>query len=185
MNLAENRYGKSKARVARLVRTGNRHDFYEMTVAIALEGDFEASCRAGDNALVLPTDTMKNTVYALAHWQRIFRSFQACFVRENRHLWSFMVSQRSVFVHRGASAPARREGGGHGRAGVGRIRRGGPDSGDLARCHLARGSGLGCGDEDHHRHVCRTPASPCNILYLYTPWARLACSSSGRLKGSG
>jgi urate oxidase len=37
-----------------------------MTVAIALEGDFEPSYREGDNSLVLPTDTMKNTVYALA-----------------------------------------------------------------------------------------------------------------------
>jgi urate oxidase len=66
MNIAENRYGKSKVRVARIVRHKDRHDFHEMTVAIALEGDFDASYRDGDNSLVLPTDTMKNTVYALA-----------------------------------------------------------------------------------------------------------------------
>jgi urate oxidase len=66
MNIAENRYGKSKVRVARIVRRGNSHDFHEMTVAIALEGDFDSSYRDGDNSLVLPTDTMKNTVYALA-----------------------------------------------------------------------------------------------------------------------
>jgi urate oxidase len=62
MNIAENRYGKARVRVARK----SRHDFYEMTVAIALEGDFDSSYRDGDNSLLLPTDTMKNTVYALA-----------------------------------------------------------------------------------------------------------------------
>jgi urate oxidase len=66
MNIVENRYGKSKVRVARIVRKDGRHDFHEMTVAIAFEGDFGSSYRDGDNSLVLPTDTMKNTVYALA-----------------------------------------------------------------------------------------------------------------------
>jgi urate oxidase len=66
MKIVENRYGKSKVRVARILRGKNHHDFYEMTVRIALEGDFDSSYREGDNSLVLPTDTMKNTVYALA-----------------------------------------------------------------------------------------------------------------------
>jgi len=52
--------------VARIVRGKDRHEFHEMTVAIALEGDFDPSYRDADNSLVLPTDTMKNTVYALA-----------------------------------------------------------------------------------------------------------------------
>lgn len=66
MKITENRYGKSKVRVARVVRGKDHQEFHEMTVAMALEGDFEASYRDGDNSLVLPTDTMKNTVYALA-----------------------------------------------------------------------------------------------------------------------
>jgi urate oxidase len=66
MTIVENRYGKSNVRVARIVRKNDRHDFHEMTVAISLEGDFDSSYREGDNSLVLPTDTMKNTVYALA-----------------------------------------------------------------------------------------------------------------------
>ena len=37
-----------------------------MTVAIALEGDFDSSYVEGDNSLVVATDTMKNTTYALA-----------------------------------------------------------------------------------------------------------------------
>src|SRR5579863_10595042 len=61
MTILENRYGKSRVRVARLIRGRDHHDFYEMTVAIQLEGDFESSYTAGDNSQVLPTDTMKNT----------------------------------------------------------------------------------------------------------------------------
>src|SRR5262249_1280260 len=51
---------------ARIVRQKDRHDFYEYTVAVQLEGDFESSYTEGDNSRVLPTDTMKNTVHAFA-----------------------------------------------------------------------------------------------------------------------
>jgi len=37
-----------------------------MSVDVSLQGDFDAVHLAGDNSKVLPTDTMKNTVYALA-----------------------------------------------------------------------------------------------------------------------
>jgi urate oxidase len=66
MRIVENRYGKSQVRVARIIRNGDRHEFREYTIAIALEGNFDSSYSEGDNSLVLPTDTMKNTVYALA-----------------------------------------------------------------------------------------------------------------------
>jgi urate oxidase len=66
MTILENRYGKSRVRVARLIRQKDHHDFYEMTVGIRLEGDFDSSYTEGDNSCVLPTDAMKNTVYALA-----------------------------------------------------------------------------------------------------------------------
>ena len=38
----------------------------DLSVDIRFEGEFDASYTAGDNRDVLPTDTMKNTVYALA-----------------------------------------------------------------------------------------------------------------------
>src|SRR5690348_17546302 len=66
MELAYNSYGKARVRVARVVRGKDRHEFLERTVAIRLEGDFADSYSAADNSAVLPTDTMKNTVYALA-----------------------------------------------------------------------------------------------------------------------
>jgi len=66
MDIVENHYGKSRVRVARLVRHRDHHDLHEMTVAISLSGDFDSSYADGDNRKVLPTDTMKNTVYALS-----------------------------------------------------------------------------------------------------------------------
>jgi urate oxidase len=64
--LGENRYGKSRIRLVTVRRHGDVHDLRDLTVDVALEGDFEAAHTAGDNANVVATDTMKNTVYAFA-----------------------------------------------------------------------------------------------------------------------
>lgn len=69
--LGENRYGKSQVRLVTVRRHPDHHALQDVTVAIALEGDFEAAYRHGDNAGVLPTDTMKNTVYAFAAEQPV------------------------------------------------------------------------------------------------------------------
>lgn len=63
--LGANNYGKSRVRMVKVTRKGKTHTVREFSVDIALTGDFEAIHCAGDNALCLPTDTMKNTVYAL------------------------------------------------------------------------------------------------------------------------
>ena len=65
-HLAENRYGKSRVRLARLNRQAAIHEFEEWSVEILLRGDFLSSFAEGDNSKILPTDTMKNTVYSLA-----------------------------------------------------------------------------------------------------------------------
>jgi urate oxidase len=59
-------YGKSRVRLLRLHRRGDRHDLRDLTVAIRFEGEYTESYVSGDNRGVLPTDTMKNTVYAMA-----------------------------------------------------------------------------------------------------------------------
>ena len=64
--LGRNSYGKSGIRLVRVDRGGGDHAVSDLTIAIRLEGDFEAAHVAGDNALVVATDTMKNTAYALA-----------------------------------------------------------------------------------------------------------------------
>jgi urate oxidase len=64
--LGKNRYGKSRVRLSRITREGDRHLFNEWKVKVLLEGDFETSYTHADNSKVLPTDTMKNTVYYVA-----------------------------------------------------------------------------------------------------------------------
>jgi len=64
--LGENSYGKSRVRLSRITRLNDRHEFNEWTVNVMLEGDFETSFTEADNSKVLPTDTMKNTVYFVA-----------------------------------------------------------------------------------------------------------------------
>ena len=64
--LGENRYGKSRVRLVRLKRGQERHELREWTFQILLQGDFETCFTEGDNSKILPTDTMKNTVYSLA-----------------------------------------------------------------------------------------------------------------------
>ncbi len=66
IELGPNRYGKSAIRLVKVSRDRDGHRVRDLTVAIALEGDFGAAHTEGDNANVVATDTMKNSVYALA-----------------------------------------------------------------------------------------------------------------------
>jgi urate oxidase len=66
VTLAENGYGKQAVRLVTVRRRPERHELKDVTVAIRFEGDFTAAYTDGDNEGVFPTDTMKNTVYALA-----------------------------------------------------------------------------------------------------------------------
>jgi len=66
VKLTSHRYGKSRVRVMKIIRDGGTQTVKELDVAVALEGDFESSYTSGDNHLVVPTDTMKNTVNVLA-----------------------------------------------------------------------------------------------------------------------
>jgi urate oxidase len=66
MKLSVHQYGKGRVRVARVRREGARHTIQEVEVQVMLRGDFASSYTSGDNSLVVPTDTMKNTVNVLA-----------------------------------------------------------------------------------------------------------------------
>ena len=66
MRLVDNRYGKSKVRLVHVERDGGRHALRDFAIDIQLAGDYRPAYADGDNRNVLPTDTMKNTVYALA-----------------------------------------------------------------------------------------------------------------------
>jgi urate oxidase len=66
MKLVSHHYGKARVRVMKVSRRGARHELKELDVRILLSGAFETSYTRGDNSLVVPTDTMKNTVNVLA-----------------------------------------------------------------------------------------------------------------------
>ena len=66
IELAENRYGKSRVRLMKVVHGAQGNDLREWTVQVLLTGDFESAHYDGDNSKILPTDTMKNTVYSVA-----------------------------------------------------------------------------------------------------------------------
>ena len=64
--LGQNNYGKSEIRLVKVRRDTDRHEIWDLDVRVALEGDFGAAHVEGDNAGLLSTDAMRNTVYALA-----------------------------------------------------------------------------------------------------------------------
>jgi len=66
VKLAANRYGKSRVRLMRVTKHEDHHDLDEWTVQVLLRGNFETAHTLGDNSQILPTDTMKNTVYSIA-----------------------------------------------------------------------------------------------------------------------
>jgi urate oxidase len=74
--LRSNSYGKQRVRLTKVVRGSapdkndpidpERHEVHEYAVDIMLYGSFDAVYTDGDNASCVPTDTMRNTVYAIA-----------------------------------------------------------------------------------------------------------------------
>jgi urate oxidase len=64
--LADNSYGKCDVRLTKVARAGAVHTLWELTASVTLTGDFARIYTEGDNSSCIPTDTMKNTVYALA-----------------------------------------------------------------------------------------------------------------------
>jgi urate oxidase len=71
--LADNRYGKHRVRVVKVTRQDGAHTVREWSVNVLIEGDYDDAFRTGSNVDILPTDTMKNTVYSVAR-----RSSAAC-----------------------------------------------------------------------------------------------------------
>ena len=81
VNIAQSNYGKSRVRLIKVARDSDCHEIQNLSIDIALEGDFDAIHKEGDNSLCLPTDTMKNTVYALAGETRDIEEVEAFGIR--------------------------------------------------------------------------------------------------------
>src|SRR5688500_5208096 len=95
--LGDNRYGKSRIRVVTVRRDPERHHLRDLTVAVALEGEFEAVHTRGDNAGVIATDTMKNTVYAFAR-DRLTGSPDAFALELARHFMAYDICARALIA---------------------------------------------------------------------------------------
>ena len=93
--LAWNRYGKSRVRLVKVDRSRDAHRLVDLTVDVQLEGAFERVYTHGDNSACLPTDTMKNTVYALARRDPIV------------HVEAFLVRLADHFIAKPGVARAR------------------------------------------------------------------------------
>jgi urate oxidase len=93
--LGENRYGKSRIRLVTVRRGASQHDLRDLTVSVALEGDFDAAHTQGDNAGVIATDTMKNTVYAFAR-DRLTGPPEAFALELARHFAGYDVVDKAI-----------------------------------------------------------------------------------------
>ncbi len=71
IELGPNQYGKAETRVVRVYRDGSRHEIRDLNVSTLLRGDFADAHARGDQANVLPTDSQKNTCFALAKEQGV------------------------------------------------------------------------------------------------------------------
>ncbi|GAA2980608.1 urate oxidase [Microbacterium terrae] len=67
VSLGANKYGKAENRIVRVYRDTPRHEIVDLNVTSQLRGEALASSfLEGDNALVVATDTQKNTAFAFA-----------------------------------------------------------------------------------------------------------------------
>jgi urate oxidase len=69
VTLGHNQYGKAETRVLRVYRDSEPHEIVDYNVSVALSGEFANAYLTGDNAKVLTTDAVKNTVNAYAKEQ--------------------------------------------------------------------------------------------------------------------
>jgi urate oxidase len=83
--LVHDNYGKSRVRLMKVARRGDWHELQNINVKIAFEGDFHDIHVEGDNSKCLPTDTMKNTVYALAAQTEEIEEIESFGLRLARH----------------------------------------------------------------------------------------------------
>jgi urate oxidase len=99
MALGPHRWGKTDVRVSKVFRGGGVDDFLDVAVQVLLQGDVSAAYIEGDNVGVVPTDTMRNTVYGLAqdHLTRDLERFGE--VVCNHFLAKPEINQATVTIH--------------------------------------------------------------------------------------
>ena len=64
--LSSHSYGASNVRLLRITRRGDRHDLRDLVIGVNVEGEVADAFTKGDNELLLPADSLRNTVHAVA-----------------------------------------------------------------------------------------------------------------------
>ena len=132
--LGKNRWGKSEVRVSKVHRFDDHDDFSDLHIQVLLEGEVEAAHLVGDNSAVLPTDTMRNTVYGLAQ-ERLTKDLEGFGAVLCEHFLARpYVSEAKVTISERLwtrIGPTGFVGGGSERR-IARVSRGGEDSGTWA-----------------------------------------------------
>jgi urate oxidase len=64
--MGHNQWGKAEVRLVRITRDTARHEIHDLNITSRLHGDLDAAHVNGDNSNMTPTDTQKNTIFALA-----------------------------------------------------------------------------------------------------------------------
>ncbi|MEM7681286.1 MAG: factor-independent urate hydroxylase [Planctomycetota bacterium] len=123
--LLDHTYGKHTVRVSKILRNGDapdRHGFVEATVDVELKGAFDKSYTEADNRSVIATDSIRNTVYAVAHadpWHSIesfgaalaghfltqYDHVSAATVRLREHVWHRLSDHDHAFTGSDAETP--------------------------------------------------------------------------------
>ena len=85
MQLLHSQYGKSAVGLLKIFRDGPIHTVKEITVSALVTGEFSCAFLEGENATTVPTDTIKNTIYALARDQFRLDGIEAFGLRLARH----------------------------------------------------------------------------------------------------
>jgi len=106
IKLGNNAYGKNAVNISKIIRHKDYQEFRQLSVSIALQGDFETAHTEGDNTKILPTDTQKNTVYVLAkeHLTGSIEDFGIVmsnhFMNNNKQLSSARIDITEHLYHR-------------------------------------------------------------------------------------
>ncbi|ORY03703.1 uricase [Basidiobolus meristosporus CBS 931.73] len=116
--LKKQAYGKTDVRLTKVIRhTDDWHDVVELTCQVLLDGSFKVSYTEADNSVIIPTDTVKNTVYVLAkkscnvqtielfgheigqHFLNRYSHVESVYVKIIQHRWSRISIDQQYHSH--------------------------------------------------------------------------------------
>jgi urate oxidase len=115
-SITQHSYGKNQVHLTKVTRHNGQDSLTELTADVKLEGEFESAYMDGDNRLIVPTDTMKNTLYVLAqkngvpnlesfgctvvnHFLDCYQHVTRATIRLWQHLWTHIVVDGESHPH--------------------------------------------------------------------------------------